>query len=131
MGNVRSGDVRRCRAAKLGQQVLVEMPARNARMPDSQADDLVLVPLLAQLAKRAAVALRGAAHGQGVQLLIEQYARLPCLYARLGERHIGVVPQGQPMLAAAEVATQRPGGAVAAPLAQVQPIAIAEQHRLA
>src|SRR6185437_13341221 len=110
------------------------MPARNARVLDPPTDDLVPVPLFAQLSKRAALALRGlsgAAHAQGVLLLVEQHTGLPRLDAGLCKRHGRVVADGQPMLAATEVIAQRPRGATASLLAQIQPIAVTEQHPLA
>ena len=84
----------RRRAAVLGQPVFVEVPARNARVPDPAADDLVAVLLFAQLPKRAALARCGlsrAAHAQGILVLVEQYTGLPRLDVGLCRRHGGAV----------------------------------------
>ena len=103
-------------------------------MPDSQADDLVAVPLFAQFPKRAALALcdfNRAAHTQGILALVEQYTGFPRLDAGLCRGHGGVVAEGQPVLTPGEAIAQSPRGAIASLLAQIQPVAVTEQHPLA
>src|SRR5215469_17011462 len=105
------------------------MPARYIRVFEPTPRYLISVPCLAQLAKRAALALLGfgsTAHAQWVLLLIKQHARLARLDTCLSQGHVGVMTEREPMLAAGEAIAQRPRGTIPSLLAQVEPVAVAE-----
>ena len=96
--------------------------------------DLGAIPVLAERLERSLLPLlrqRRTTNGQRILLLVEQHTRLACFDARLCKRHVGIVAEREPMLSAGEVIAQCPRGAVARLLAKVQPVAVAEQHRLA
>jgi hypothetical protein len=106
-----------CRnSPELRQQVLVEIPARHARMPEPACLDLGAIPVLAQFLERAALALfvqRGAAEGERILTLVELHACGTRLDARLRERHVGIVSERRPVFPTGMSITQRPRCALA------------------
>ncbi|MEJ0005984.1 MAG: hypothetical protein WDM77_06240 [Steroidobacteraceae bacterium] len=71
--------------------------------------------------------LHGAPQCDGVPLLVDLHASLPRFDTSLGQRHVGIVAEGDPPIAPAESIPQRPGGTIASLLAQVQAITVSEQ----
>jgi hypothetical protein len=94
--------------------------------------DLGAIPVLAQRLERSLLAFlrQGSApDSQWVLLLVEQHTSLARFYACLRERHVGIVTEREPMLPSREVIAKRPRRAFAGLLTQVQPVAVAEEHR--
>ena len=71
--------------------------------------------------------LHGASQCDGVPLLVDRHASLPRFDTSLGQRHVGLVAEGDPPLAPAESIPQRPRGTIASLFAQVQTITVSEQ----
>jgi hypothetical protein len=87
------------------------------------------IPVFAQLLEGNALqllGLLGAPQRDGVLLLVHLHACLTGFDAGFGQRHVGVVAEGEPAIASAEPIPQGPGGAIAGLLAQIQTVTIAK-----